>query len=160
MDIENLPEEIRDFTEPGTISANKFCGYSLLGIIGIIILSAFVHNFFPTVKHSIELVQALLVCSTALMGLTGVMIIETKKAKVRQLPDGWERVTEINRICSLTRALVFLKWSFLVSIFSIIFSCWWLANDTSFCMAGAFFAFVGQLYFLLFALIFSDFLPS
>ena len=161
MSIDNIPDKIKDFVDPGTKSATKFCIFSVVVFVVIAVLSILIHGFFPLIKYPVELIQAVLVCSTALMGLTGLMITETKKSKIRDLPsDGIQRVRAINQVSSLARALVFLKWSFFLSIISIIFSVLWLINGSSVSIVVSIIAFLGQLYLLLFALIFSDYLPS
>ncbi len=159
MTIDNIPDDVEKIidTTPGTESARKCCIFALVVLFVISLLLTFVPGLFPPVKHAVELIQAVLLCSTALMGLTGIMLVETKKTEVGDLPSGvWQLVPKINRINSLARALVFLRWSFWPALFAIGSGLLWLMYSLSFFMVSSIIGFAGQLYFLVWALTFSE----
>jgi len=74
--------------------------------------------------------------------------------------DGRERVRAINYITSLARGNLFLRWSMLWAIFSIIISGLNLMIDNSALLAGSIMAFLAQIYLFIWGLLFSEFLPS
>ncbi|MDH5781781.1 MAG: hypothetical protein OEZ07_04345 [Dehalococcoidia bacterium] len=105
-----------------TTSANRFAIIVVVSTALLALPAYFLgRTFFTGIVHVVELVEAILVCSTALMGLSGLMIIEIKKTNVTGLSsdDMFEKVKAINTITSLARAYVFLRWALLLSIVSI-----------------------------------------
>ena len=163
MSIDEPGNSIREEVDAMRASANRFA----VIVVVLFALSAlptffFGRTFFSSIPHTVELIQAILVCSTALMGLTGLMIIETKKTNVTGLSsdDIIERIKAINTITSLARAHVFLRWALLLSIFSLVLSSLRLMVDDAVFIVGALTAFVAQVYLYVWGLVFSDFLPS
>ena len=158
-----LKKEIKKFADPVRSSAHKF------GIvIGIIIVIAILglyflsRAFFVSIANWVELVQAILVCSTALVGLSGLMILEARKIDAGGLlsQDGLERIQAVNAVSSLAKAEVFLQWSVFFSIISIIASSLCIMTANVLLLIVSLVTFGGQLYFFMFGLIFSDFVPS
>lgn len=163
MNIDNTGNEIRKEIDAMTTSVNRFAIIVVVSTALLALLAYFLgRTFFTGIVHTVELVQAVLVCSTALMGLSGIMIIETKKTNVTGLSsdDMFEKVKAINTITSLARAYVFLRWALLMSIFSIIFSGLRLMIDDPVFIIGSLAAFLDQIYLFIWGLMFSDFLPS
>lgn len=163
MNINNATKEIREYIDPMASSANRFAIIVVVVAALLALLMVFtVRDFFTGIVYWVELVQVALVCSTALMGLCGLMIIETKKINVIGLSseDMLEKVKAINTITSLARAYVFLRWSMLPSIVTIIVSGLCLMMNNPVFLIGSIAAFLAQIYLFIWGLIFSDFLPS
>lgn len=163
MNIDSAGNEIREDIAAMTTSANRFAIIVVVSTALLALLAYFLgRTFFTGIVHVVELAQAVLVCSTALMGLSGLMIIEIKKTNVTGLSsnDMFEKVKAINRITSLARAHVFLRWALSLSIVSIIFSVLCLMINNPAFIVGALAAFLAQIYLFIWGLMFSDFLPS
>lgn len=119
MNINNVGSEARKFFNDKTKSMNQFAIIVICVTAISAILVFFVwRTFFTNISHTVELFQAVLVCSTALMGLSGLMIIEIKKTNVGGLSsqDGFEKCNAINTIASLGGAFVSLRWVLFLSI--------------------------------------------
>jgi len=163
MNIDNAKNKMREDIDSMTSSANRFA-FIVVVVAAILALLTFIieRGFFINIVHWVELVQAVLVCSTALMALSGLMIIETKNINVTGLSseDMFEKVKAMNTILSLARAYVFLRWSMLLSIFSIIVSGICLMLNNPVFLIGSIATFLVQIYFFIWGLLFSDFLPS
>ncbi len=163
MNINNARKEIREYVDPMTSSANHFAVIVVVITALVVLLMFFtVRVYFAGIVHWIELTQAVLVCSTALMGLCGLMMIETKKANVTGLSseDMFEKVRAINTITSLARAYVFLRWAMLLSIITIIVSGLCIIMNNPVFLIGSVAVFLALVYLFVWGLIFSDFLPS
>jgi len=84
-------------------SANRF----ILIIVLITVLLALPFVSLPCIVTKIEnpvpLMQAVLVCSTALMGLSGLIIVEIKKTNIPVPPEDnvFEKVKALNTLLSL-----------------------------------------------------------
>ena len=132
--------------------------------VAVLVLVAFFEwrSFFTNISHKAELFQGILVCSTALMALSGLMIIEIKKTKVSGLSsqNPFKKVDTMNTLASLGGALVFLQWVLLLSLVCITLSIVQLSNNNSFVTAFAFAAFLEQIYVFVLALLLQDLLPS
>lgn len=157
----HLPE-----LEEDTSSANKFVRFIVLAslIVGILLV-VFFHDFIGTILNAVELTQAVLVASTAIMGLAGLMVIEIRKTDVtiptREETQGlFDRVDALNLVHFLIRADVFLRWCLVFSPLSILFGCWWLAFPNAIVMMLLIFSFFNQVYYFVWGLSFTDMLPS
>jgi hypothetical protein len=162
MNIEDARDKI-PYMDEMTRSANRFAAI----IVGITIFLAIIggflyYTFFADIVYKVELIQAILVCSTALTGLSGLMLIETKRTNITGLSseDMFVKVKAMNTITSLARAQVFLRWVLLLSIFAIIFSGLFLMIDNTVLIIGSIAVFFDQIYLFIWGLLFSDFLPS
>lgn len=163
MKIDNAKNEVREHIDPMTSSANRFAIIVVIIAALLALLMFFTTRvFFSDIVYWVELVQAVLVCAVALMGLCGLMIIETKKTNVTGLSseDMVERIKAINTITSLARAYVFLRWSMLLSFVTIIVSGLCLMMNDPVFLIGSITAFLTQIYLFIWGLTFSDFLPS
>lgn len=163
MNINNAKNEIHEYIDPMTRSANRFVIIVVVVATLLALLMFFTgREFFMGIVHWVELVQAVLVCTTALMGLSGLMIIETKKTNITGIlsEDMLEKIKAISTITSLARAHVFLQWSMVMSIPAIIVSGLCLMMNNPVFLIGSIVAFSAQIYLFIFGLIFSDFFPS
>lgn len=163
MNIDNAGNEIRGHIDPTTKSANRFAIFVVVMTFLLALLALLlVREFFTDIAHAVELVQAVLVCSTALMALSGLMIIEIKKTNVMGLSSDnmFEKITALNTITSLAKAYVFLRWVLLLSIGSIVLSGLYLMNDDTVFIIGSLTTFLAQIYLFIWGLMFLDFLPS
>jgi hypothetical protein len=163
MNIDNGGNEMPVDMDAITKSVNLFAIIVVVVTALLALLASFLERtFFTNIVHVVELIQALLVCSTALMGLSGLMVVEIKKVNITGLSshDMLKKIKAINTIASLQKALVCLRWTMLLSIFSIVFSSLRLMFDNPVFVIGSLAAFIDQMYLFIFGLIFSDFLPS
>jgi len=148
-----------------TRSATRFI-IAIIIVTGLFALGflIFQRTVIGSIENPVELMQAVLVCSTALMGLSGLIIVEIKKADV-PIPsedddDMFARVRALNTISSLVKAKVFLQWGLVLSFFSITFGCLRLMNSSTVSIVISLAALLDQLYFFVWGLLFSDLLPS
>lgn len=162
MNIDNAKNEMSEI-DTMTTSVNRFA-IIVVVVVAILALLAFFlgRTFFTNIAHLVELVQAVLVCSTALMGLSGLMLIDIRKTNVTGLSSDnmLEKVKAMNTILSLARSKAFLRWALLLSIVSIVFSGLRLMIINPVFIIGALAAFIAQVYLFIWGLLFSDFLPS
>ena len=80
MNIDNVGNQIRKDVDEMTASANKFSIIVVGSTAFLAVLICFIgYSFFASIVYVVELIQAVLLCSTALMGLSGLMILEIKK---------------------------------------------------------------------------------
>src|SRR4030042_2685063 len=119
-------------------------------------------TFFVDISDKVELFQGVLICSTALMGLSGLMVIEIKKTKVTGLSsqNPFEKVDAMNTTVSLGGAFVSLQWVLLLSIFCIIFSIVQIITGNSFLTVATLATFFDQIYLFVWGLLFQELLPS
>jgi Na+-driven multidrug efflux pump len=112
------------------------------------------------IENPKELLQAILVCATALMGLTGLILVEIKKSNIPESADSFEQIKALNTIIDLLRADIVLRWSLLLSFVAIISSCLRLIDSNTLCMTISIASFFDQLVFFLYGLFFSHYLPG
>lgn len=115
------------------------------------------------IVHTVELAQAVLVCATALMGLSGLMIIETKRAAnaiTLGSDNGREEFRAMSRIVSLAKSYEFLRWTLVLSIFTIVSGVLRFVLDNPVLTAVLLSAFAAQVYVFIWGLLTSEFLPS
>jgi len=164
VNIGNVKKYIPDIDDI-TRSATRFI-IAIIIVTGLFALGflIFQRTVIGSIENPVELMQAVLVCSTALMGLSGLIIVEIKKADV-PIPsedddDMFARVRALNTISSLVKAKVFLQWGLVLSFFSITFGCLRLMNSSTVSIVISLAALLDQLYFFVWGLLFSDLLPS
>jgi hypothetical protein len=133
-------------------------------VIAVLTLVVFFanHTFFINISHKGELFQGVLICSTALMGLSGLMIIEIKKTEVSGLSsqNPLEKIDAMNTTASLGGAFASLTWALYLSILCIILSIVQLITSNSFITVAALAAFFDQIYLFVWGLLFQDLFPS
>jgi hypothetical protein len=163
MNIDNVGNEARKYFNEKTKGMNQLAIIVICATAAFVLLAFFVwRTFFTNMSHTVELFQGVLVCSTALMGLSGLMIIEIKKTNVSGLysQDMFEKVNAINTISSLGGAFASLRWVLSLSIVCIILSIVQLITNNSFLIVAALAAFLDQIYLFVWGLVFLDLLPS
>jgi hypothetical protein len=163
MEIGTHKGEERREIDTQISSVNKFASIiTVVWVLAAVVTYLTTMDYLSKMAHPIELIQAILVCSTALIALTGLMIIEAKKARVTgtMSNDGFERVNALNAFNSLVREYAFLRWSLFVSFITLLSGILYLIYDNKLFIAGALTAFILQLYFFVWASLFADFLPS
>jgi hypothetical protein len=162
MNIEDVKNEIPDMDDM-IRSAHRFAAIVVGATIFVAVIGGFLHyTFFADIVYKVQLIQAILIGSTALMGLTGLMMLEMKRTNVTGLSSEnmLVKIKAMNTITSLARAFVFLQWVMLLSIFSIIFSGLFLMFNNTVLIICSIAAFFDQIYLFIWGLMFSDFLPS
>lgn len=163
MEIGTSKSEERREIDTQISSVNKFASIiTVVWVLAAVITYLTTRDYFSKIAHSVELTQAILVCSTSLIALTGLMIIEAKKARVTRTTskDGFERVNALNAFNSLVREYAFLRWSLFVSFITLVSGILYLIYDNTLFIAGLLTAFILQLYFFVWASLFADFSPS
>lgn len=165
MKIYNAKREFPDIEEH-IASTKKFIGIIIIGfsIIGIISLVLF-YNFFAEIKYPAELAQAVLICSTAIAGLSGLIVIDIKKSDIsvpsnEEARDIFERTEAMNLIYSFVKADVFLRWCLFLSFITILLGCLQLVYPHPVIIIILLVTFIMQAYFFLWSLLLSDLLPS
>jgi len=144
----------------------KSGAHVFIGIIFVVLVILSLSIFFDktgvlyNVNDMAQLEQGILVCSTALMGLSGIIIIEIKKAEIPLSNDVLTKVEALNLLGDLLRADLFLRWSLLLSLVAIISSCLQLMHSYPISMLISWISFVGQLIFFVWGLLFGRFLPE
>lgn len=121
------------------------------------------NDFLSKVENPKELEQAILICSTALMGLSGLILIEIKKTNIpvsEDAEDMFKKVKALNLILDLLKADTILRWSLLLSLITIIFGCLRLIESNSLFMLISLASFFDQLMFFIWGLLFGHFLPE
>jgi hypothetical protein len=163
MSINNEGSEVSELFNYKTKSMNQLavivvCATALVALVVFFVW----RTFFTDIPNTVELFQGVLVCSTALMGLSGLMIIEIKKTNVSGLSsqDMSEKVNAMNAITSLGGAFVSLRWVLFLSIVCIMLSIVQLMTNNSFLTVVALGAFLDQIYLFIWGLVFLDLLPS
>jgi len=162
MNIHNARNGIRRDIDAMTVSVNRFVIVCIVVTVLLSLLWYFTNrSSIEGIAHAVELVQAILAGSTALMGLSGLMMIEIGKTNITGLTsdDGLERVDAINRITSLARSHMFLRWVMLISLVAIVFCGLRLMNDNPMYIIGSIATFLVQVYLFLWGLIFSNSVP-
>ena len=149
MYIHGISESTRKWVNDKTSSAKKF---SITIVVALTILALIfivgVHLSSVSIAHTLELIQALLIGSTALMGLSGLMIIEIKKVDVLtglSSENSIERSYAENKIAFLAEAGVYIRWAIALSIVSILFSCAFLICNNVDLMILSLAAFIAQI---------------
>ena len=163
MEISTNKSEERREIDKQISSVNKFALFVTIAWVLVAFVTYLItRDYFSNIAHPLELVQAVLICSTALIALTGLMIIEAKKARVTGIAseDGFERVNALNAFNSIVREYAFLRWSLFVSFITLLSGILYLIYDNELFIAGALTASILQLYFFVWASVFADFLPS
>jgi len=157
MSIQGLRKYSREFADVKIVAAKKLC-ITIVVAFAILALLVVGYNHFlyaVDIFYKVELTQALLLCSTALMGLSGVIIVETKKADVMSglsSNDMFEQVHTVNKIAFLAEAGVYIRWTIALSIVSILFSFLFLIlNNIDFTIISIA-AFAAQIYLFIWGL--------
>jgi len=167
MNIDNVESEARKFFDDKTKSMNHFAK-TLICVTVVLALLVFLALFFgwrtsfTNISHVVELFQGVLVCSTALMGLSGLMIIEVKKTNVSGLSSHnmSKEINAINTIASLGAAFVSLRWVLLLSLACSMLCIGQLIINNPFLIVFALAVFLDQIYLFVWGLVFLDLLPS
>jgi hypothetical protein len=145
MKTNNAKNEMRELIDPMVSSANRFAIIVVVVAALLALLLCFTtREFFMGIVHWVELVQAVLVCTTALMGLSGLMIIEIKKIDVTgtSSEDMFEKIKAIQTVTSLARAYVYLRWTMVPAIAAIIVSGLSLMMNNPAFLTGSIFTFL------------------
>jgi magnesium-transporting ATPase (P-type) len=161
MNNDEADRDLRNEIERKTKSANKFSIFiALFDAIACLVLSLKARTFFGNIMYLGDLVQALLVASTAILAFSALMLVEIKKISREGLhsADPFVRTDAVNRITSEALAVTVLRWSLGASIISMISSILCLIYNNPVATIISLFTFVAQIYYFIFALGFSSFL--
>jgi len=116
--------------------------------------------FVTGIVHAVELVQAVLVCSTALMGLSGLMMVETKRASdaiTLGSPDWRKEIQAMNTFLSLARSYAFFQRALPLSIWPISCSILYLMFLNPALIVALLAGFAAQIYIFIWGLLHAEF---
>jgi len=159
--MDEVSRDLKNRIETDTKSANRFS--IVIAIFDSILCLGFsltTRSFFADIKYLGELVQALLVASTAILAFSALMLVEIKKTSRDGLHslNLFIRIHAENRITSEAIAITFLQWSLGASIISLISSILSLIFNNPVATIISIFTFAAQIYYFISALGLSTFL--
>ena len=117
-------------------------------------------GFVANIVHSVELVQAVLVCSTALMGLSGLLMIETKRASdaiTLGSADWRKEIQAMNTFLSLAKSYSFFRRALPLSIWPISSSILYFMLGNPFLIVVLLAGFAAQIYIFIWGLMNAEF---
>jgi len=116
-------------------------------------------TFFSNIKYLGDLMQALLVGSTAILAFSALMLVEIKKTNREELhsDNPLVRIYAENKITSEAMAVKILRWSSTASIVSMLASILFLMFNNPIATIVSLFTFSAQIYYFVLALTLSSF---
>jgi hypothetical protein len=117
-------------------------------------------GFVAGIVYAVELVQAVLVCSTALMGLSGLMMIETKRASdaITLSSRDWRKeIQAMNTFISLAKSYAFFRRALPLSIWPISSSILYFMFQNPVLIVVLLAGFAAQIYIFIWGLVNAEF---